>query len=42
MNTLPTAPCLNANYTNLNGLLEYYFNCGFACREIIEFLVYHN
>ena len=30
MNTPPTAPCLNANYTNLNGLLENYFNCGFA------------
>ena len=43
MNTLPIAPCLNANYTNLNRLLENYFNCGFAYREIIEFLkVYHN
>ena len=43
MNTLPIAPCLNANFSNLNRLLEYYFNCGFAYREIIEFLkVYHN
>ena len=38
MNTLPPVPCLNANYTNLNGLLQNYFNCGFAYREIIEFL----
>ena len=30
----PTAPCLNANHTNLNGLLENY--CGFAYREIIH------
>ena len=43
MNTLPPVPCLNANYTNLNGLLQNYFNCGFAYREIIEFLkIYHN
>ena len=43
MSTLPIAPCLNANYTNLTRLLENYFNCGFAYREIVEFLkVYHN
>ena len=42
-NTLPVAPGLNENYTNLNRLLENYFNCEFAYREIMEFLkVYHN
>ena len=42
MNTLLIARCSNANYTNLNRLLKSHFNCGFAYREIIEFLkVYH-
>ena len=36
MNTLTIAPCLNANYTNLNRLFENYFNCGFAYREIMK------
>ena len=47
MSKLPIAPCLNANYANLNRLLESYFNCGYrgyyAYREIIEFhKVYNN
>ena len=42
-NTLLIVPCLNANYTISNSLLENYFNYGFVYREIIEFLkVDHN
>ena len=43
MSTLPIAPFSNANYTNLNRLLENYFNCAFAYCEIVEFVkVYHS
>ena len=36
MSKLPIAPCLNANYANLNRLLESYFNCGY--RDIVDIM----